>query len=137
MLVNAEARLLRSDDYPIGMPRAVADALSAQYLAQHGTTGDMLDLTAPSVAHDPRFRAWWTRYQRLSVPMGMVKRTFDWFAEIDVRAALPLIQVPTLVVARRHARFHRPAYSEFLAAHIADAELPDARRCRHAAVPCG
>ncbi len=123
VLVNSEARLLRCEDYPIGMPRHVADALSEQYLAQHGTTGAMLELTAPSVAHEPRFRAWWTRYQRLSVPLGLVRRTFDWFAEMDVRAALPLIQAPTLVVARRDARFHRLAYSEFLAEHIAGAEL--------------
>jgi class 3 adenylate cyclase len=123
VLVNSEARLLRSDDYPIGMPRDVADSLAERYVAQHGTTGAMLELTAPSVADDPRFLAWWTRYQRLSVPMGMVRDTFDWFAEIDARAALPLVQAPTLVVARRDARFHRPAYSEYLAAHIEGAEL--------------
>lgn len=64
VLVNSEARVLRSDDYPIGIPRHVADALSEQYVAQHGTTGAMLQLTAPSVAHDPRFLAWWTRSQR-------------------------------------------------------------------------
>ena len=123
VLVNSEARLLRSDDYPIGMPGWVADELSDLYLAQHGTDGAMLELTAPSVAGDPRFRAWWTRFQRMSVPMGMVKSTFDWFAKIDVRAVLPLIQAPTLVIARRDARFHRVAYSEYLAEHIPGAEL--------------
>jgi len=123
VLVNSVARYQRSEDYPIGLPPAVAAALSEQYLAQHGTTGAMLDLTAPSVAADPRFRAWWTRYERLSVPLGLVRRTFDWFAGNDVRAALPLIQVPTLVVARRNAKFHRLAYSEYLAEHIPGAEL--------------
>ncbi len=123
VLVNTEARLLRADDYPIGAPPHVAEALSEKYVAQHGTTGDILELTAPSVAEDPRFRAWWTRYQRLSVPLGLVKRTFEWFAEVDVRAALPLIHVPTLVVARRDARFHRLQYGEYLAEHIAGAEL--------------
>lgn len=123
VLVNAAARLTRADDYAIGMPPIAAAALSAQYVAQHGTTGAMLELTAPSVADDPRFRAWWTRYQRLSIPLGLVKTTFDWFGEVDVRAALPLIRVPTLVVARRDARFHRMAYGEYLAAHIAGAEL--------------
>lgn len=123
VLVNAEARLLRSPDYPIGIPREIAETLSRLYLAQHGTTGAMLDMTAPSVAHDPRFRAWWTRYQRLSVPLGMVRATFDWFAEVDVRAALPLIQAPTLVVARRDAQFHRLPFSEYLAEHIPGARL--------------
>jgi class 3 adenylate cyclase len=123
VLVNAAPRLFRADDYPIGIPQRVADALSEQYVAQHGTTGAMLELTAPSVADDPRFRAWWTRYQRLSVPLGLARSTFEWFGEVDVRAALPHIHVPTLVVARRDARFHRLAYGEYLAQHIEGAEL--------------
>lgn len=123
VLANSEAKLLRSDDYPIGMPQAVADELSRQYVAQHGTTGALLELMAPSVAADQRFRTWWTRYQRLAVPLGMVKSTFDWFAQVDVRAALPLIQAPTLVIARRDARFHRVAFSRYLADHITGAEL--------------
>ncbi|HVR78092.1 MAG TPA: adenylate/guanylate cyclase domain-containing protein [Acidimicrobiia bacterium] len=83
----------------------------------------MLELTAPSVANDPRFRSWWTRYQRLSVPLGLVKNTFDWFGEVDVRAALPLIHVPTLVVARREAKFHSLAHGQYLAEHIEGAIL--------------
>jgi len=123
VLVNAYPRLTRADDYPIGAPEPVMAALSEQYIAQHGTTGAMLELTAPSVADDPRFRAWWTKYQRLSVPMGLVKTTFEWFAEVDVRAALPLIDLPTLVVTRGDARFHRREYGEYLAERIAGAQL--------------
>ena len=123
VLVNAFARLLRADDYPIGMPDNAAEQLSAKYSSQHGTTGDMLELTAPSVADDQRFRTWWTRYQRLSVPLGLARSTFDWYREIDVRAALPLVQAPTLVVSRRDARFHRLGHGAYLADHISGAEL--------------
>ena len=123
VLVNAVPHLSRHDDYPIGAPPQAAATLSDLYVAQHGTTGDMLELTAPSVANDIRFRNWWTRYQRLSVPLGLVKTTFDWFAEVDVRAALPLITVPTLVLARREAKFHRASYGEYLAEHIPGAEF--------------
>lgn len=123
VLANAEARLVRAEDYPIGMPRHAADVLSQKYGAQHGTTAAMLELTAPSVAGDARFRSWFTRYQRLSVPLGLAQTTFDWFSEVDVRATLPLIGVPTLVVGRRDAQFHRLAYSEYLAEHIPGARL--------------
>ena len=123
VLVNAAARLTRADDYPIGAPEHVMAALSEQYVAQHGRTGAMLELTAPSVADDRRFRTWWTRYERLSTPLGLIRATFDWFTGIDVRAALPLITAPTLVVARRDARFHRLAHGEYLAEHIPGAEL--------------
>ncbi|HSJ71216.1 MAG TPA: adenylate/guanylate cyclase domain-containing protein [Acidimicrobiia bacterium] len=123
VLVNAFPKILRADDYPIGMPQDIANRLSDQYSAQHGTTGSMLELTAPSVADDQRFRTWWTRYQRLSVPLGLARSTFDWYQEGDVRAALPIIQAPTLIVSRRDARFHRLAYGEYLAQNIPDAEL--------------
>jgi class 3 adenylate cyclase len=123
ILVNAVPHLGRADDYTIGAPPEAAEALSRQYVAQHGTTGDMLDLTAPSVANDPRFRNWFTRYQRLSIPLGLVKTTFDWFAEVDVRAALPLITAPTLILARREARFHRAAFGEYMAKQIPGAEF--------------
>jgi len=123
VLVNSLARLARADDYPIGAPHEVMDVLGEQYVEQHGTTGAIVEMTAPSVASDQRFRTWWSRYQRLSVPLGLVRTTADWLSGLDVRAALPLIRVPTLVVSRRHARFHRLAYSEFLADHIAGAEL--------------
>jgi class 3 adenylate cyclase/pimeloyl-ACP methyl ester carboxylesterase len=123
IIVNSLARLLRAPDYPIGLPDAAAAALSSQYVAQHGTTGAMLELTAPTVANDSRFRTWWTRYQRLALPLGLVKSTFDWFREVDVRAALPLIRVPTLIVARKDALFHRLAFSEYLVEHINDVEF--------------
>lgn len=117
------AKIQRSEDYPIGVPRRVEDVLRDAYVAQHGTTGALLDLTAPSVADDPRFRAWWVRYQRLCIPPGLVRSTWDWFAECDVRAALPAIQAPTLVIGRRDARFHRLEHSEYLAEHIPGARL--------------
>ncbi|MFO7547358.1 MAG: adenylate/guanylate cyclase domain-containing protein [Acidimicrobiia bacterium] len=123
VLVNCEPRFLEAEDYPIGISEDEAASLSRKYVAQHGTTGAMLNLTAPSVAGDQRFRAWWTRYQRLAVPLGLVKRTFDWFSVVDVRAVLPLIRVPTLVVARRDARFHRLVYGRYLADHIDGAVL--------------
>jgi class 3 adenylate cyclase/pimeloyl-ACP methyl ester carboxylesterase len=123
ILVNAIAHLPQHADYPIGAPPQVREELSRQYLEQHGTTGAMLELTAPSVANDLRFRNWWTKYQRLAVPRGLVKTTFDWFGEVDARAALPLISAPTLVIGRRDARYHRPEYAEYLAANIRGSTL--------------
>jgi len=123
VLVNAMARILRSAEYPIGIPPDVSAVLAQRYPEQHGTTGDVLDLTAPSVANDPRFRTWWTRYQRLCIPLGLVSSTWEWFTETDVRAALPVVQAPTLVISRRDARYHRPAHGEFLAEHIPHARL--------------
>ena len=123
VLVNAFPKVTRAEDYPIGIPDDVFERLAEGYAEQHGTSGAMLELTAPSVVDDQRFRTWFTRYQRLSVPLGLARSTFDWYREIDVRAALPLVQAPTLIVARRDAKFHRASHSEYLARHIPHAEL--------------
>ena len=123
VIVNGLARLNRADDYPIGMPEAVQSIIGKQYVEQHGRTGAMLDLTAPSVANDQRFRKWWTRYQRLSVPMGLVSQTYAWFQNVDLRYLLASITTPTRVIARRDALYHRLAYSEYLTEHLANAEL--------------
>ena len=58
-----------------------------------------VDLTAPSVAGDQRFRKWWTRYQRLSVPMGLVSQTYEWFQNVDLRHLLASVTTPTRVIA--------------------------------------
>lgn len=123
VIVNGLARLDRAADYPIGIPEDAQNVIARQYVEQHGTTGAMLDLTAPSVARDLRFRSWWTRYQRLSVPKGLVDVTYEWFRKVDLRHVLPSVTTPTLLIARRDARYHRLAYSEYMAEHIPHAEL--------------
>lgn len=77
VLVNAFPKVTRAEDYPIGIPDDVFERLAEGYAEQHGTSGAMLELTAPSVVDDQRFRNWFTRYQRLSVPLGLARSTFD------------------------------------------------------------
>jgi hypothetical protein len=92
-------------------------------------TAEILGLTAPSVANDPEFRDWYTRYQRLAVPRGASAATYTWITEVDVRAVLPSIRVPTLVITRSGARHHRAVFGRYLAEHIPGAtsvELPGA-----------
>ncbi|MFZ0014468.1 MAG: adenylate/guanylate cyclase domain-containing protein [Acidimicrobiia bacterium] len=44
-------------------------------------------------------------------------------ADTDVRAVLSSIQADTLVVHKRHARYHRLAYGDYVAANISSARL--------------
>lgn len=127
VLVNTFARWKRAEDYPIGMPEATVAKLVDRYQQHWGLTSEILDLTAPSAAHDPRFRAWFTRYQRLGMPRGASAVMYRWVTDVDVRAVLPSIRVPTLVLNRSGARHHRPAFGRYLAEHIPGAayvELP-------------
>jgi class 3 adenylate cyclase len=127
VLVNSFARFVRGDDYPIGMPLETWAKLVDRFEQHWGGTAEILDLTAPSVASDPEFRRWFTRYQRLAMPRGAAGIQYRWISRIDVRSVLPSIRVPTLVIGRAAARHHRPEFARYLARHIAGArylELP-------------
>ncbi len=121
VLVNTFARWKRDDDYSIGMPEETVQKLTDLYEEHWGVTAEILQLTAPSVGNDPRFKDWYRRYQRLSMPRGAAATMYRWVTDLDVRSVLPSIHSPTLVLARRDARHHRPTFSRYLAEHIPDA----------------
>lgn len=122
-LINSYPRLRRDDDYPIGAPDHVVELLSRRWKEQHGTSGEALELTAPSVAEDARFRTWFRRFQRLSQNQQIAARAVNWIANTDVRGVLSSIQADAVVIHRRDARYHRLEYGRYLADHIAGAEL--------------
>jgi len=122
VLINAMARLIRGPDYPIGLPLDLLQPLADTYIAQHGTTGDALAVTAPSVVDDLRFRKWWVKYQRSSMAPGMLQAGFAWQARTDLTSVVPTISVPTLVIHRRDATYHRMAYGKWIADHIEGSE---------------
>jgi class 3 adenylate cyclase len=121
VLLEGAARMLRDADYPAGMTAEALDAGSRAYLESYGT-GDDLAFMAPSMATDPRFRRWWARCERLA--NGPAGAGLDWkeLASRDLRAVLPALRVPTLVVHRRGNRFVRVEQGRYLAQHIADAK---------------
>lgn len=123
ILVNSYARMARDADYPIGAPTQVIAALEEAWRTSYGLTAISLDLTAPTAAADPRFRAWWPWFQRQAMAPTIGRRAIEWIAETDVRWVLPSIQAQTLIIHRRDARYHRLAFGEYLAEHIAGAEL--------------
>lgn len=122
VLINTVARLLRSTDYPIGIPPHVATRYAELFLEQHGTTGDVLVTTAPSVADDSRFRRWYVRFQRSTMPPESVRAGYRWQQEVDVTGELPSITVPTLVIHRRDNLYHRVAFGKYVADRIPGAE---------------
>jgi class 3 adenylate cyclase len=125
ILVNAFARVVRDDDYPCGVPRHVFERFIDEVTdpAHGGDAMDDLALSAPSLAQDPEFRAWWKGAgQRSASPA--VARAMNVVALVtDLRAVLPSIAVPTLVVHRVDNRFVRVGHGRFLAEHIPGARL--------------
>ncbi len=122
VLTNSFARWPRADDYPIGMPQKALDKLIGRVRAGWGKPG-FFDLPAPSTANDPQMQNWLARYQRLSAPPSWATMVSKWYGEVDVRSILPTIAVPTLVITRRDAIYHRPEHGRYLADHIPNARL--------------
>jgi class 3 adenylate cyclase len=130
VLVNAFARLMWASDYPDGVDQATLDdsfRLGTEPDAVEPGR-DVLALTAPSVANDPTFRAWWDRSGNLGMTPTMVGRGLELLLNSDVRSLLPQIPVPTLVIQRANVLWG-PGRGRYLADHIGGAkyvQLPGA-----------
>ncbi|MGR2753759.1 adenylate/guanylate cyclase domain-containing protein [Agromyces arachidis] len=129
VLVNTFARMLRDDDYPIGMPEEASERLLVEWERGWGRGDVVLPLSAPGVADDPQMQRWAGRYMRLSASPAAATRIYRWVLHLDVRSVLPSINVPTLVLHRAGNRHYRAAMGRYLAEHIPGAtyvELPGA-----------
>jgi class 3 adenylate cyclase len=128
ILVNTFARLLRADDYPIGIPEPTSERLLVSWKAGWATDA-ALGLSAPSVAGDAQLQRWARHYMRLSATPATAARIYGWVLRLDVRSVLPSIQAPTLVLHKAENRHYRKAMGRHLAEHIPGAryvELPGA-----------
>ena len=86
-----------------------------------------IEVRAPSMASDPAFTAWWSTYLRMGASPGAALALTRMNAEIDIREILPHIQVPTLVLHRRHDQCLKVEEGRYVASRIPGArfvELP-------------
>jgi class 3 adenylate cyclase len=67
--------------------------------------GTLMSVFAPSQIGNPVFEEWWGRMQRSAVSPGMARQLMDMLAETDLRAILPTIRVPTLVMHNTGDRY--------------------------------
>ena len=127
ILNSSWARLFRADDYPFGPDPAEVDQMRAVMRAKWGNVDDpwAAAFAAPSRNNDPGFRRVLARVQQVSAnPAAAVASTFTID---DVRAILPLVQAPTLVLCGAgrdpEDEMSGAAHSRFLAEHIPGATL--------------
>jgi class 3 adenylate cyclase len=122
VLSNTTAKFAAADDYPIGIPHEVAEALVVQVEQAWGTEA-LASLQVPSRADDARFRRWYAKLQRAMASPSAVAAYARAIFQIDVRALLPLIQAPTLVLHRRNGQLPPIEHGRYLAQHIPGAKL--------------
>jgi class 3 adenylate cyclase len=104
MLYASYARRRWAPDYPWGFPDEMLQQAEEAYEERYGRTPFGLRLAAPSLADDPRFRAYYARASRFAGTPGSALAWFRITNDIDVRDVLPAIRVPTLVVHRTDDR---------------------------------
>jgi len=102
-----------------------AEALAA-FVATWGT-GEAKHVINPDMPWNEEIRAAWARLERLTSSPRTVALMLPLAAGVNVRAVLPTIRVPTLVLQHTDDQFIPPAQGKYLADHIPGAkyvELP-------------
>jgi class 3 adenylate cyclase len=104
VLANATARPAWAHDNPWGIQPDVIDALIATVDESWGR-GLTMAAVNPSIAGDEQAVQAWGRFLRLAASPAVAAAVIRMIFQLDVRAVLPTIRVPTLVVSRRDAIF--------------------------------
>jgi class 3 adenylate cyclase len=122
ILFNSSAKYIAAEDYPIGIPPEVAEALLDQ-LDQLWGTEALTPLLVPSRADDERFCRWHAKLLRSTASPKAAQALLRAMFQIDARPLLPLIHAPTLVLHRTGAPLVPIEHGRYLAEHIAGATL--------------
>jgi class 3 adenylate cyclase len=96
-------------------------------LAAMWGTGEFQHVGNPDMPWNEEIRTTWARAERLAASPGTIALVVPLVSEMDVRAVLPTVRVPTLVVHHTDDPIIPPAQGRQLADHIPDAkyvELP-------------
>jgi pimeloyl-ACP methyl ester carboxylesterase len=129
VLYGAMGRTTEAPDYPWASPAEALRESATEFIVPYwGRQPEgMIELFAPSFAGDPQAIELTARMERSAASPAMVQQIFEMFLDIDVRAILPTIRVPTLVLHRRGDRVVNRRAGEYLAKQIQGArhvELP-------------
>jgi class 3 adenylate cyclase len=123
VMYGGYARFVRDDDYPWAIPAEVLDEWIENVTESWGQDEELLRLWAPSVADAPGPRQWFARFNRLAASPGAAAALFRMSRDLDVRAVLPVIRVPTLILHRTGDALIRVEHSRYMAERIPDAKL--------------
>jgi class 3 adenylate cyclase len=125
ILMNTTARLTSATDYFPGGPED-AVATTSQFVQNSWGTEAMAQYAAPELcSRDPDFAPWFARTERLYMSPRQASDVFHvQLMAWDVRDALALIRVPTLVLHNEGAAFPLTAdHGRHLHDHIAGSRL--------------
>jgi class 3 adenylate cyclase len=123
ILIDTPARWAAAPDYPAGRPEEEL-ARIWQFLHDAWGTEASSELISSDLARrDPQYRRQRAKSERLYMSPKEQTRLLQFQLSLDVRDALGLIQVPTLVLHAEELEFIPPDHGRYLAEHISGARL--------------
>jgi pimeloyl-ACP methyl ester carboxylesterase len=99
----------------------VRDEAQAAMVRMWGS-GEIQHLANPDMPWNEEIRAAWARMERLALSPRTLALMMPLLSELDVRAVLPTVRVPTLVVQHSDGAIVPPAKGKYIAEHIPDAK---------------
>lgn len=124
VLCNARARWMQAADYPFGFtPERVQDAMRRVVDPDPPKNESPPFQPAPSVADDDAFMRWWQRAGHRRASPAMAAAVLEERSNLDMRACLPQITAPTLVIQRTEIEMLDVRHGRYLADHIQGAQL--------------
>jgi DNA-binding SARP family transcriptional activator/pimeloyl-ACP methyl ester carboxylesterase len=122
VLVGALARGSRAPDYPFALSADQFDTWRERLVSGWGEPIG-IETFAPSLASDAQARAWWAGLLRAALSPGALKTVLGAMRDMDVRALLPHVSVPTLVMHRRDDQAVRVDAGRYIAKNIPNASF--------------
>jgi class 3 adenylate cyclase len=122
ILVNSAAALARSEDFDAGVTPEEYERFVA-WVEHVWGSGRFLRALMPDVAVDDAQLREFARMERQAMSPAVVGAIFRWYYASDVRAVLPAIRAPTLVLHTVENRFSPIERGRYLAQHIPNARL--------------
>jgi pimeloyl-ACP methyl ester carboxylesterase len=120
VLYGTYARRVWAEDYPWAQTQEERAAYTDQLVTSWDWESDLLH-RVPS--GDRAMQEWWARRMRAAATPGTIKALMDMNSLVDVRAVLPTISAPTLVVHRRGDGMFAPDEGRYLADRIPGARF--------------
>jgi pimeloyl-ACP methyl ester carboxylesterase len=125
ILYGSWPRLSTAEDYPFGHPRTALEGSLKMVEQRWGNEAEPLFLrrVAPSLLHDAQWGHTLARMERLAASPSVAVSLHRIMFETDIRAILPTIRVPTLVLHTSGDQIFSVEHGRYLARHIPGARL--------------
>jgi pimeloyl-ACP methyl ester carboxylesterase len=98
VLYGPYARATPAEGFPWGIPKEIREIATRDPEEETWGVGLSLALLAPSRLQDEALVRWWGRFERQSMSPAMALEIIRLNMEVDIRAVLSSIQMPTLVI---------------------------------------